>query len=150
MHLFTEKIYLQNRGGTLKGAVSAAFKWPHLLLEPKIIFHNSIFSPNVRRNIIQLEFYCSKWSGSSRKLRFWDCLPIPSYLEWSVRNEKIRDPCQSWGSWVIRPKCSVNRWGDGSSEEEPGSLMATEWGTEEVGLEPGVPSLRPGAVGCSH
>lgn len=142
MHLFTDthththkRIYLQNRGGTLKGAVSAAFKWPHLLLEPKIIFHNSIFSPNVRRNIIQLELYCSKSSGSSCKLRSWDCLPIPSYLEWSVRNKKICDQCQSWSSWVIRPKCSVYRWGDGSSEEEHGSLMATEPGMEEWGLE---------------
>lgn len=52
------------RGGTFQGAVSAAFKWPHLL-EPKIKIYNSIFAPNVRRHITQLEFHCGKCSGSN-------------------------------------------------------------------------------------
>ena len=82
------------------------------------------------------------------KTYFWDCLLIPSYLEWSVRHEDTRDH-----NVRVEIPLSTNQKAQlggkkTSWEKGHGSLKATELGMEEPGLELGVPSLRLGALLC--
>ena len=83
------------------------------------------------------------------KIYFWDCLLIPSYLEWSVRNEETCDHNVRVESPPSDQKAQLGGKKT-SSEKGHGSLKATELGVEEPGLELGVPSLRLGALLCLH